>query len=440
MVKDSEDLIQRKGSRRNMERFCLIVMVVACLGLIIALISYLASNPPSDTSDYEMVQPQYPTSAEYAISNGEKWLKDNQKTAMGWMNQQNADAMLGLRLGRMSMYRPGNCDFNTLSKSVEYDLLSALMRNPALNDITWGRSLLGKYIIALRAACIDPKDFHGYNLMTILNNQYNAFNNFYSARRDATAMLVLAKCVSEEMKMSSQITVLQNNSAFTSVVEASLVHMALSCLNDTMYYPTITRAENYLMSMFTNGSFGDTYTTGIAVQALTRSNRTDADDTISAALLYLAQEIQGNRNGMFRTVGEISHVLPALAKMSYVDVKGKCTELTKSQGTSTNTNVTIKVEGGVINSTVVKTFTAVSITQGQSLYDALVALRDSSDFTFMSAMTSYGRILTSVMNLEINPNSVQSWNIYLSGNPNKQSMYLDRIMPTDGSTYILKAE
>lgn len=92
-----------------------------------------------------------------------------------------------------------------------------ISRNPALNDITWGRSLLGKYIIALRAACIDPKDFHGYNLMTILNNQYNAFNNFYSARRDATAMLVLAKCVSEEMKMSSQITVLQNNSAFTSV-------------------------------------------------------------------------------------------------------------------------------------------------------------------------------------------------------------------------------
>lgn len=43
-------------------------------------------------------------------------------------------------------------------------------------------------------------------------------------------------------------------------------------------------------------------------------------------------------------------------------------------------------------------------------------------FRFMSAMTSYGRILTSVMNLEINPNSVQSWNIYLSGNPNKQSM------------------
>jgi hypothetical protein len=68
------------------------------------------------------------TGAEYAINNGEKWLKDNQKTAMGWMNQQNADAMLGLRLGRMSMYRPGNCDFNILSKSVEYDLLSALMR------------------------------------------------------------------------------------------------------------------------------------------------------------------------------------------------------------------------------------------------------------------------------------------------------------------------
>jgi hypothetical protein len=53
--------------------------------------------------------------------------------------------------------------------------------------------------------------------MTILNNQYTTLSNFYSARRDATAMVVLAKCVSEEMPMSSQVTMLQSSAAFMSI-------------------------------------------------------------------------------------------------------------------------------------------------------------------------------------------------------------------------------
>lgn len=47
---------------------------------------------------------------------------------MGMMNNENADAFLALRLGLMSKYKPGGCDFNVLSRGVEYDLLSTLMR------------------------------------------------------------------------------------------------------------------------------------------------------------------------------------------------------------------------------------------------------------------------------------------------------------------------
>lgn len=64
----------------------------------------------------------------YAINNGEKWIKDYQVTSMGMMNSENADAFLALRLGLMSKYKPGGCDFNTLSRAVEYDILSGLMR------------------------------------------------------------------------------------------------------------------------------------------------------------------------------------------------------------------------------------------------------------------------------------------------------------------------
>ncbi|XP_061191465.1 cobalamin binding intrinsic factor-like [Saccostrea echinata] len=439
MAKDEEVLITKSKSSRGMEKFCLILMIIAALGLIVGLIAYLATNPPGDTSDN--VQPNYPPSAEYAIDNGAKWLKDNQMTAMGWKDQQNADATLGLTLGRMTTYRPGNCDFNIMSKSLEYDLLSALMRNPAFDDIIWGRSLLAKYVIALRAACIDAKDFHGYNLIMILDKLYNKFNNFYTNRSDATAMLVLAKCVSEEEQNDAQINVLQKNDAFTSVDESSLVLLALSCVNHSMYYSTINKAEEYLMGEFVNGSFGDTYKTGLAVQALTRSNRTDVDKTIEAGLLYLAQEIQSKRQGKLLNVGEASHVLPALAKMSYADIKGKCTEIKKPGSTGMTVNVTIEVDGRAINNnSVQQTFPAVTIEKGQSLYAVLNKLQDSSSFTFKSTLTSYGRTLTEVMNLQVNLNSVQSWNVYLSGNPAQQSMYLDRIIPEDGSQYILRAE
>ncbi|XP_062589690.1 uncharacterized protein LOC134251305 [Saccostrea cucullata] len=440
MAKDDDVLIEKSKGSRGMEKFCLILMVVAALGLIIGLIVYLATSPPSDTSDYVIVEPQYPTSAEHALKNGAQWLKDNQMTAMGWRDQQNADATLALTLGRMSMYHPGNCDFNIMSKSLEYDLLSALMRNPALDDITWGRSLLAKYVMALRAACIDPKDFHGYNLIRILDEQFKKFNNFYMNRRGATAMIALAKCVSEEEQNSTQIGILQKNDAFTSVDEASLVLLALSCVNHSMYYSTIYKAEEYLMTQFVNGSFGNTYKTGLAIQALTRSNRTDANKTIEEGVLYLATEIQSKRSGRLLDLGEASHILPALAKMSYVDIKGKCTELKKPGSSDMTVNVTIQVDGNAINSSVQHTFPAVTIDKGQSLYAVLVKLRDSSSFTFKGVRTSFGYILTEVMNLAIDGNSLQHWNVYLSGNPNQQGMYLDKIIPENGSQYILKAE
>ena len=44
---------------------------------------------------------------------------------------------------------------------------------------------------------------------------------------------------------------------------------------------------------------------------------------------YFTFFISGKRKGKFLNIGEASNVLPALAMMSWADVKGKCPNLSK---------------------------------------------------------------------------------------------------------------
>lgn len=435
MARDKEALFDEKsGSRRNMEKFCLALVILAGLGLIIGLIAYLASNSPRNTSNYIIVEPNYPSSSRYAINNGEKWIKDYQVTSMGMMNSENADAFLALRLGLMSKYKPGGCDFNTLSRAVEYDILSALMRNKNLDGIPWVRSMLAKYIIALEAACVAPKRFYGNDLLGLLDTNFRNFTTHYEANPNDFATLLLAKCVSgDEITAEQNKVIMQNISSFRSVEDASLTLLALSCINTSTHYSTIMKAETYLMSYFVNDSFGDTYQTGLAIQALTRLNTTGAADAIEKARLFLAKEIQIKRMGSFLTVGEASNVLPALAGMSWADVMGKCPtkKIVPFDPNAGNIQVTIEVTGS--------TFGAVAIKKGETLLKVLQTLQSSnSTFRFMSVKTAYGYILTSVMGQTMDLKSGQNWNVVLSGSPNPQNMYLDRIVPEDGSKYILR--
>lgn len=436
MARDNESLFSDKpGSRGNLEKFCLAVVILAGLGLIIGLIAYLASNPPRNTSDYVIMEPNYPSSSRYAIDNGEKWIKDYQITSMGMMSNENADAFLALRLGMMSKYKPGGCDFNTLSKAMEYDLLSTLIRNRNLDGIAWVRSMLAKYIIALEGACVDPTKFYGNDLLMKLDTNFQNYTTYYEANPNDFATLLLAKCVSGKMPTAEQDLVITHNiSTFRSVDDASLTLLALSCINASTHQSTIMKAEAYLMTHFVNDSFGDTYQNGLAIQALTRLNKTETDDAMSKAQLYLAKEIQMKRMGSFLTVGEASNVLPALAGMSWADVKGKCPtkKMVPTDPNAENIYVTIEVDGSN------QTFARVSIKKGKSLLDVLQTLQSTSGFRFMSVKTSYGYILTSVLGQEMDLKSGQNWNVNLSGSPNLQSMYLDRIIPKDGSKYILK--
>lgn len=440
MAKDKEALFNEKpGRRRNMEKFCLALIILAALGLIIGLIAYLASNSPRNTSDYVMVEPNYPSSSSYAINNGEKWIKDYQITSMGMMNNENADAFLALRLGLMSKYKPGGCDFNLLSRGVEYDLLSTLMRNRNLDGIPWVRSMLAKYIIALEAACVDPTRFYGNDLLGLLDTNFRNFTTYYKANPNDFATLLLAKCISGvELTAEQNTVIMQNISSFRSVEDASLALLALSCINSSTHYSTIMKAETYLMSHFVNDSFRDTYQTGLAIQALTRSNTTEAADAIEKAQLFLAKEIQIKRMGRFLTVGEASNVLPALAGMSWADVKGKCPtkRIVPTDPNAGNIQVNIEVgeSGQIFNG-------SATIKKGKTLLDVLQTLQKNSTFTFMSVKTAYGYILTSVMGQTMDLKSGQNWNVILKGIPlNPQSMYLDRIIPEDAHSYTLRLQ
>eukprot|EP00105_Crassostrea_gigas_P007035 XP_011421158.1 PREDICTED: uncharacterized protein LOC105323785 [Crassostrea gigas] len=140
--------------------------------------------------------------------------------------------------------------------------------------------------------------------------------------------------------------------------------------------------------------------------------------------------------GRFLTVGEASNVLPALAGMSWADVKGKCPtkKAVPMDPNAENINVTISVNGPS------QTFPAVSIKKGETLLKVLQTLQSNSNFRFMSVKTAYGYILTSVMGQTMDLKSGQYWNVILNGSPISRSMYLDRIIPEDAHSYTLRLQ
>ena len=90
-------------------------------------------------------------------------------------------------------------------------------RSKTLDEITWVRMLLPKYIVALRAACMDATNFHGHNLIMILEDHFSKYTQYYNNTRTSAAMLLLAKCVSESMPAKDHLEALDMDRDFTTV-------------------------------------------------------------------------------------------------------------------------------------------------------------------------------------------------------------------------------
>ncbi|KAK3089075.1 hypothetical protein FSP39_000574 [Pinctada imbricata] len=124
-----------------------------------------------------------------------------------WPQGQSADAVLALGLGKMDEFNKDSCEFRLAIKSAEFDILSAMLANGNLNDATWGRGVLAKYIVALRTACVDVAMFHNNNnLLTMLETQYNTYKNYYDGDRRALSWYALARCTAGEAVGSDIIT------------------------------------------------------------------------------------------------------------------------------------------------------------------------------------------------------------------------------------------
>ncbi|KAK3091370.1 hypothetical protein FSP39_019327, partial [Pinctada imbricata] len=193
-------------------------------------------------------------------------------------------------------------------------------------DTLWAHGKLAQYMVGLTSACQDTQSFYGFDVASIVRQQFNTFKSFFQNQKFALSWVVLALCNANLTEETAAMDILiANPGVYTfGIDEASMTVMALSCVDNTSYSAAQRAAEDFILNgMKPDGSFGNEYTTGLAIQALTRYSgaRNDIDGMIQKAQDWLARNVIGK----FANVAMANQVLPALARRSYVDIKDlKC--------------------------------------------------------------------------------------------------------------------
>lgn len=376
-----------------------------------------------------------------AVELGTKWLLDNRNSEWGWGERQEAEAIIALHLANNSWFNKKDSDSYRSVKQMNIDLLVQISKDNSLNDQLWSRGKLAQYICGLQATCQDPRNFYGHDLIQKLEAHMDNYDEYFHANHFAFSWAVLALCNSNQVVKADYVSKLTKNpGTYTfGIDEASMVLMALSCINSSAVSCAKTAAENYIIhNQNKNGSFGNEYTNGLAIQALLASRRNGVGSVIDNALEALIN-IQAQANGGFKNVAAANQALPALARKSYVDIgKTPCvdTEATTKPPSGLPITITISVEDNLF-SHFNQTWTF-DITNGTSLYDALVVLQNKQvGFSFHSILSSWGHSIKTIVGISSDATKRTYWSLRKA--PNTPSgTGVSSTYPKDNDHYIFR--
>ncbi|CAC5418768.1 unnamed protein product [Mytilus coruscus] len=123
----------------------------------------------------------------------------------------------------------------------------------------------------LTATCQDPKNFYGHNLIDKLQNHLNVSSQHFQSNKFAYALVVLALCnanATVDAAYLKDISTPNGNYRF-GVDEAAMVYLAYACVNDAAYSTQSKAALEYILQKRdSKGSYGNEYSTALAVQTL----------------------------------------------------------------------------------------------------------------------------------------------------------------------------
>ncbi|XP_015591958.1 uncharacterized protein CG3556 [Cephus cinctus] len=273
--------------------------VILLLGWVCVFARGEASNAEMSLADVE---------AEAILEKATTWLWSQRDKDAGWGNDTHR-VLLALRLGNLT--RDDNIppapvlELQLSAKQMELEIVLLLWRH---REVGFSPVRLARYTLALNALCMDPRQFHGHDLIGTLQHHEPPTDYEF-------AVATLAACSAQAHVRKRQIRRLldiANAAQDHNVDTVAMVILALRCivqdhrhrnLHHFVRKPSIGLAHQQRL----DGSFGDLHTTALAMQALEEVENEPANNwNRSAALAWLSsrQRQDGSFDGDVRTTAE----------------------------------------------------------------------------------------------------------------------------------------
>ncbi|XP_013396072.1 gastric intrinsic factor-like [Lingula anatina] len=369
-----------------------------------------------------------PSDIDKAREKGIRWLLKDRNEDWGWGMRSEGEAIMALQLadgdGWYNSKRPSTV---ASVKEMNLVLLAAISNYPGLDTAAWYGGKLGQFINGLVSTCQDPANFYDHNLIELLMNQMNNFPKYYFNQNFAYSWAVLALCNSGAINETYYERLVDGAGNYTfGVDEAAISVIALSCVRNRTgaadVIPAINTGIQYILTNIKpDGSFGNQYTTGLAVQALYADNKSSRKQIKKKAQLTLVAHQQPD--GSFGGVTAANQVLPALAGKSYADLgdikicQKTTPPVTTTQAPPTTTTTptqltfTIQVVANIEGHSENQSY-YVTVPIGSSLYDSMEILQKRvSDFSFKAKDTSLGHYITEINGISEDPDKRTYWQI-----------------------------
>ncbi|CAG2214686.1 GIF [Mytilus edulis] len=375
-----------------------------------------------------------------AVKDGVNQLLKKRDEDWSWGERVQAEAIIALHLAKYRVFKKTKAFLYISVKQMNIDLLSALSKDNSLTSKEWGRGKLAYYILGMKATCQDPRDFYDHDLIDKLKSHLTNSSSYLDSNKFAYSLILIALCKAGEPIDTHNLDAISTTPGYYTfgVDEASLVYMAYHCVGNSTYKNAEDAAFNFILQAKNeNGTFGNEYSTALAVQAIFASGNRTLRRQAKTGIDYMINSIERSKVPF---TSLLLSVLPAIARKSLLDI-GSWHCPTTEQGTTTLSTPTF-----LIGITVFNNITAIDyehtwsapLQQGQTLFDALINLNNTDQtFSFKSKTTTWGQYITSFNLMTASTDNRQYWQISgTDGNPLQYGA--SQTFPSQGDRYTFK--
>ncbi|XP_013379535.1 gastric intrinsic factor-like [Lingula anatina] len=223
--------------------------------------------------------------------------------------------------------------------------------------------------------------------------------------------------------------------------EAAMSVIALSCVrNQADVTSAMDLGVKYILNKKKNdGSFGNEYTTSLALQAFDAVSHPDLTGLKKNAISVLLKAM--GEDGSFQSISAATHVMPVLANKTYADIRVICRKGTSAPMSTTTPgqpiSFTITLQSTRLSPGTTRRFT-VTTNNGTSLYYAMRELEAGEvGFSFTSRQTSWGVSITSLMGVASSSKERIYWQM-LQSPSSPLTTTADKFYPNDGDDIIFR--